>query len=305
MILNWEKFNESIKVKSDEYIELLRTDNYLLIIPLTHKAARKYGMGTKWCLTDKNDPSDFDRHNRLGKIAFIVIRNSKIQQEFGTTSWCLYLPNGVNKFRFIAFNDKNYEFKGGYDYLENEFEKLNRESDFWLIISKYIKWVENNNLNESLKSTIPILMSLMLIKPQISKAQVNPIQKEVYLGDLDELKKNLYKLGEVYVDDQINEIISKVNRIIYEDATLSDISNLSSELEEYIGDLENSQFLSDSLFDITEMNIKNLEDHRRNLMKIYKSELAFQKKSSKILMITSIVIVLILIILIRKRKETI
>lgn len=305
MILNWSSFNESIKVRSDEYIELLRTDNYLLIVPLTHKAARKYGMGTKWCLTDKNDPSDFDRHNRLGKIVFIVIRNSKIQREFGTTSWCLYLPNGVNKFRFITFNDKNDEFKGGYDYLENEFEKLNRESEFWLIISKYIKWVENGNLNESLKSTIPILMALMLIKPQITKSQVNPIQKEVYLSDLDELKKNLYKLGEVYVDEHINEIISKVNRIIHEDATLSDISNLSSELEDYIGDLKNSQFLSDSLSDITEMNIKNLENHRSNLMKIYKSELAFQKKSSKILMITSIVIVLILIILIRKRKETI
>jgi hypothetical protein len=307
MILNWKSFNESIRVSSDEYIELLRTDDYLLTVPLTHKAARKYGMGTKWCLTNRCDPSDFERHSRLGKIVYIVIRNVDLQKEFGTTAWCVYLLNGKNKFNFISFNDKNQEFKGGYNYLVNEFEKVDRESDFWKIMNKYFKWVESDDqLNESFKFTIPILMSLIMsLKSTVSSAQISPAKREVYIDDLETIKSDLRVLGEQYMDIKLSLIISKINNILESDFTTNDISKLSKDLENYVIDTESSVELLDSLDSIRKMEINKLEAHRLKLMSIYNNELQMSKKSSTLFMLLSIIIILIVVILVRRRKETI
>ena len=53
------------KVSTDESVELYRDDDFILTIPLTHSASRKYGSDTKWCTTKRDCDKDFINHLKL------------------------------------------------------------------------------------------------------------------------------------------------------------------------------------------------------------------------------------------------
>jgi hypothetical protein len=68
------------KVSTDESVELYRDDDFILTIPLTHSASRKYGSDTKWCTTKRDCDKDFNKHIKLGVLGYIVIRNKEIKE---------------------------------------------------------------------------------------------------------------------------------------------------------------------------------------------------------------------------------
>lgn len=76
---NWEQDISEVSVKSSEKEEIYRDNNYIVIRPLTHFAARKYGCDTNWC-TSVSNPQFFNSHtNDRDFILYIINRNVKPQ----------------------------------------------------------------------------------------------------------------------------------------------------------------------------------------------------------------------------------
>jgi len=136
--LNYFKTFESIKVKPNEYVELWRDSDFVLIVPLTHNASQKYGFGTKWCTSSKKSESDFIKHTELGLLAYIVIRNNELKNRFRSNSFAMYKLWSDNE--FIAFDDKNNEFRNGSYWLSNEFDKLDRLSQYYKMLMEFNKY---------------------------------------------------------------------------------------------------------------------------------------------------------------------
>ena len=75
-IIKEEIFNEArIKVGKDEYIKLFEDKTIMALKPLTHQASCKYGSGTKWCVTMRNDDQWWKRY-------------TKKTSKFVGTNWC-------------------------------------------------------------------------------------------------------------------------------------------------------------------------------------------------------------------------
>lgn len=103
---------EKYKIGEDERLKLFENEDYLLVAPLTRTASCKYGAGTKWCVTEKNNNS-FERHYGVGTLAFLMIKNPEIQKKLNNTKFAFYSnkPNAkqdVNDInRIFVYDDKN------------------------------------------------------------------------------------------------------------------------------------------------------------------------------------------------------
>jgi hypothetical protein len=103
---------EKYKIGEDERLKLFENEDYLLVAPLTRTASCKYGAGTKWCVTEKNNDS-FERHYGVGTLAFLMIKNPEIQEKLNNTKFAFYSnkPNAnqdVNDInRIFVYDDKN------------------------------------------------------------------------------------------------------------------------------------------------------------------------------------------------------
>ena len=92
-----QTINEKFKVGTDEYEKLYEDDNFLLVIPLTHDASCKYGSGTKWCTTGRDEEGQewFNKHNTTGSLGYLIIKDNGLSEKIGSTKFGLYLnkPN--------------------------------------------------------------------------------------------------------------------------------------------------------------------------------------------------------------------
>ena len=103
---------EKYKIGDEERIKLYESDDFLLVVPLTHTASCKYGAHTKWCVTEK-DPDMFERHYDMGSLGFIIIKNPEIAEKLGNEKFAFYvnrptsLENADNFERIIVYDDEN------------------------------------------------------------------------------------------------------------------------------------------------------------------------------------------------------
>lgn len=65
------------RAAGDEKVDIYRDSNWVVVRPLTHFAARKYGCHTNWCTSTAN-PDHFAHHNKDGKyLIYILNRHAK------------------------------------------------------------------------------------------------------------------------------------------------------------------------------------------------------------------------------------
>ncbi len=85
---------EKFKIEPYEREKLYEDSNFLLVVPLTHTASCKYGANTKWC-TSSSDDTMFKKHNRMGSLAYLIIKNKELQDKLGSEKFGLYInkPN--------------------------------------------------------------------------------------------------------------------------------------------------------------------------------------------------------------------
>jgi len=135
------QITEKFKVSSDEYIKLFKNNNFELVVPLTFEASKKYGANAKWCTTTRCDDTMFNKHNEMGSLAYLVIKNPEIAQRLGNTKYGLFInkpddnylggkyaaPSGI-----MMYGDNNSILSQSQ--VENEFDKLDLLSDYYKMI---------------------------------------------------------------------------------------------------------------------------------------------------------------------------
>lgn len=151
--------NEKFKVSPDEYVKLFKNDNFELVVPLTFEASKKYGANAKWCTTSKCDDTMFNKHNQMGSLAYLIVKNPELVDRLQNSKFGLYVnkpnenylggkfpaPSGV-----MIYDDKN-EVRTQ-SYLENEFDKLDLLSDYYKMMRTFLDYTQEKfskeNINE-------------------------------------------------------------------------------------------------------------------------------------------------------------
>jgi len=77
-----EELNE-IRVPRSERVELYKDDNIIVVVPLTHRALKKYAHQCQWCIND--DLSEWEDYHK-GRHVVIIQRNPK-KPKIGITNY--------------------------------------------------------------------------------------------------------------------------------------------------------------------------------------------------------------------------
>lgn len=103
---------EKFKIEPDDRLKIYESDNFLMVVPLTHTASCKYGAGTKWCVTEK-DPDMFEKHFDMGSMGFLIVKNPELRNLLFNDKFAFYVnrsssqPKDVNFERIIVYDDAN------------------------------------------------------------------------------------------------------------------------------------------------------------------------------------------------------
>jgi hypothetical protein len=137
--------SERFKVSKDERTIISDTENFLQIVPLTEVASCKYGAGTKWCVTSKEN-NKFSWYKEKGwDVSMVMIKNPDIQNIFGTTKFALNLYNEYIE----VHNDQNKYFD-----LAKVSEEAGVLDEVKLIVDDYINFMKTNRNVGIVKNTV-------------------------------------------------------------------------------------------------------------------------------------------------------
>lgn len=82
--------------KREDHVRILYEDSkYLFLEPITHIGSSKYGAGTKWCTTMRNEGSTFKRYVNNGFLAYLVTKGNK-QKNNNYCKIAFYTEEGNN-----------------------------------------------------------------------------------------------------------------------------------------------------------------------------------------------------------------
>jgi hypothetical protein len=152
----WKSYvmTEKHKVSKDEYVELYRDNDFVLTIPLTHDASKKYGSDTKWCTTTRECDKKFNDHKKYGVLGYITVRDNELKRRLENNAFALYRLYGDNVNRTIVFDDQNNEYRNGEQWLSNKFDRFDKLSQFYKMLQKFNNYFESENISKE-----PILES--------------------------------------------------------------------------------------------------------------------------------------------------
>ena len=137
--------SERFKVSKDERTIISDTENFLQIVPLTEAASCKYGAGTKWCVTSKEN-NKFSWYKEKGwDVSMVMIKNPDIQNIFETTKFALNLYNQYIE----VHNDQNKYFD-----LAKVSEEAGVLDEVKLIVDDYINFMKTSRNVEIVKNTV-------------------------------------------------------------------------------------------------------------------------------------------------------
>jgi hypothetical protein len=141
-------------------VKLFKNDNFELVVPLTFEASKKYGANAKWCTTNRCDDTMFNKHNEMGSLAYLIIKNPEIAQRIGNTKYGLYMNKPTENYlggRFSApsgimiYDDKNDVLTQSY--VENEFDKLDFLSDFYKMMRSFLEYSQDKFSKSQIKES--------------------------------------------------------------------------------------------------------------------------------------------------------
>jgi hypothetical protein len=73
-----KSFTKKLKTskEGEDYDKIYEDGDTLVIVPLTHVGSCKYGQGTKWCTTSKDNPSYFNAYTKRATLYRILQKNN-------------------------------------------------------------------------------------------------------------------------------------------------------------------------------------------------------------------------------------
>ena len=171
---DWKpNIREAHKVDKNDYIELYRDKEFILTIPLTHEASKKYGSDTKWCTTKKDCDKDFQKHTEMGVLGYIVVRDNELKERLGSNAFALYRLKGDDLTRTIAFDDQNNEYRNGESWLGNKFDRVDKLFQFYKLMNKYNDYFEKQEMEG------PIVESKEISKTDLKYNNVNKVLNRI------------------------------------------------------------------------------------------------------------------------------
>jgi hypothetical protein len=167
--------------KREEHIDVIyENDDYLVLFPKTFKGSMKYGAGTRWCTTGKQQETTFEKYRRAGNLIYVI--NKKMAN------------SKTNK---MAIYQKKNE---GIETLFDEFYIYNPNDD-----RAILRWFTNNGWDEDELVKIFSHIKLFIYKRNkfsSLKDKVTSSIKDISDINLIELINNLKVLNNV---DLIND----------------------------------------------------------------------------------------------------
>jgi len=147
-----EFITEKFKIEPSEYKKLYEDNNFLLVIPFTHDASCKYGAGTKWCTTGRDDKGSewFNKHNNVGSLGYLIIKNKELSDKLESSKYGLFINKPDTNYlggRFaaplgiIVYDDKNNPIHT--KVLSNKFDKENLYGKLSTILNLFMDYSNN------------------------------------------------------------------------------------------------------------------------------------------------------------------
>ena len=155
-----QQITEKFKVSPDEYVKLFKNNNFELVVPLTFEASKKYGANAKWCTTTRCDDTMFNKHNEMGSLAYLIIKNPEIAQRLGNTKYGLFINKPNDNYlggKYLApsgimmYGDNNSILSQSQ--VENEFDKLDLLSDYYKMIRSFADYSQDKFSKESIQES--------------------------------------------------------------------------------------------------------------------------------------------------------
>lgn len=73
-----QEIREEKTFVKEEHVEvLIDNDDYIMLIPKTHRGSLKYGKGTKWCTAETDYSGHFESYSRGGYLIYLLRKNEK------------------------------------------------------------------------------------------------------------------------------------------------------------------------------------------------------------------------------------
>ncbi len=119
-----------VRVPRSERVELYKDENIIVVVPLTHRALKKYAHQCQWCINDDLDEWE-DYHK--GKHAVIIQRNPK-KPKIGITG----NPTASEIFLLAKWDNNQSSFEDVCQMLDYEFRNDRTMSDYYVTISNDI-----------------------------------------------------------------------------------------------------------------------------------------------------------------------
>ena len=119
-----------VRVPRSERVELYKDENIIVVVPLTHRALKKYAHQCQWCINDDLDEWE-DYHK--GKHAVIIQRNPK-KPKIGITGD----PTASEIFLLAKWDNNQSSFEDVCQMLDYEFRNDRTMSDYYVTISNDI-----------------------------------------------------------------------------------------------------------------------------------------------------------------------
>jgi hypothetical protein len=62
----------------EEHVDVIfENEEYIILIPKTHKGSLKYGANTKWCTASKHSPTTFTNYSNRGLLFYVIRKKTK------------------------------------------------------------------------------------------------------------------------------------------------------------------------------------------------------------------------------------
>lgn len=153
---------EKFKVGGDEYDKIYEDDKFVLVVPYTHDASCKYGAGTKWCTTGRDEKGQewFNKHFDSGSLGYLIIKDRELANRIGSTKFGLYVNKPDKNYlggRFVApsgiliYNDRNDDIH--LTKMGNMFDKENLYGKLSIMLNEFLDFSKNKfKIMDSLES---------------------------------------------------------------------------------------------------------------------------------------------------------
>jgi hypothetical protein len=265
------------ELKSDDVTKIYEDKNLLVLQANTHDASCKYGAGSKWCTTARDDSSYWRRHNETGTEFFWIFKdkpqndpNHKFSYHInlnGKKDWCNAINHCVTT---LTLSDNSYPKQHPkYDEIIQKLEEIHNSRG---LEYKKPKFESRNDIRTWVIMNYDEIIS-MILNDDIKDKVVNDIKDKVVNNFLSD---DVYDYIPYDMDDDdekefINKLKVEINNNF--DVDFNDV-NFSDKLAWIINDTFDNAIEYLSTNPTVEEVINNLLDtNRRGVYEIIEEDL--------------------------------